>query len=363
MRPDNALLIVAVLLLLDVPGAGAQADSSGNSSRTELFPILSYDTDVGFGYGGKMFTFNRLGLRESFDLVLFNSTKGERWYRLVCSLPDFETRQGTVYPVAVDLVIDYDKWIKSSFFGVGEKSRFDGREYYTKEPFEVSLTVGRGFSSELVFQLGGRFRAIRNFNFADSSRLKRLPPDLNASRVSYGSVFAAVRFDTRNSYVNPEQGVVLQGEAEVAPRSSINDVAFSRFAIWAQWYAIINPPKTILAFRTGIQEVSGDDLPVQVLSSVGGSNTLRGSPQDRFLDNVSGIFNAELRYPFFWRFGGVLGLDAGKVWPSLDRIDFTRWTVNPTLGLRFYMDTFVARADVGFGTESTGFYLNFGQLF
>jgi hypothetical protein len=27
------------------------------------------------------------------------------------------------------------------------------------------------------------------------------------------------------------------------------------------------------------------------------------------------------------------------------------------------MDTFVVRADIGFGKETTGFYLNFGQLF
>ena len=280
MRHDNAVIIVTVLFLLYAQGANAQADSSGGSSRTELFPILSYDTDVGVGYGGKMF--------------MFNSTKGERWYRLVCSLPDFESRQGTVYPVAVDLVIDYDKWIKSSFFGVGDGSHFDQREYFTKEPFEVSLTVGSGFSSTLLAQLGGKFRAVRNFNFSDSSRLSRLPPELNASRVSYGSVFATVRFDTRSSYVSPVHGVVLQAEAEVAPRLSMNDVAFSRFALWAQSYAIIIDPKTILALRLGIQQINGDDLPVQVLSSVGGGNNLRGSPQDRYLDNVSGVFNRVL---------------------------------------------------------------------
>jgi hypothetical protein len=37
--------------------------------------------------------------------------------------------------------------------------------------------------------------------------------------------------------------------------------------------------------------------------------------------------------------------------------------VNSLVGLRFSMDTFVVRADLGFGKETTGFYLNFGHLF
>ncbi len=71
------------------------------------------------GYGIKSFFLNYLQTDESFDIVLFNSTKGECWYRAVFSLPDFERRQGTVYPLALDLTIDYDKWIGYNFFGEG----------------------------------------------------------------------------------------------------------------------------------------------------------------------------------------------------------------------------------------------------
>jgi hemolysin activation/secretion protein len=90
---------------------------------------------------------------------------------------------------------------------------------------------------------------------------------------------------------------------------------------------------------------------------------LRGSPQDRYLDKSHLILNAELRFPVFWRFGGVLGMDAGKVWPSLGDMDFRGWIVNTTIGLRFYMKTFVVRLDIGLGKESTGFYFNFGHIF
>ena len=332
-------------------------------SSFEALPIISYDTDVGFGYGAKLFFLNFLSATESLDLVLFNSTKGERWYRLVFSIPDFETRQGKIYPFAFDLVIDYDKWIKNSFFGIGNTSMYDSREFYTKEPLEISLTASRGFTPNLVSQAGMRYKTVKNSNFEETSRLINLNPSINSSRAEYASVFLNIRYDTGNSFINPSEGIVVQGEAEFVPAISLNDVSFSKYSGSIQYYTGLFYPKTILALRFGIQSLAGDNLPVQVLLPIGGNNTLRGYPQDRFLDKNSAVFNAELRFPVYWRFGGLIALDAGKVWSSLDKFDLKRWAINPVAGLRFYMDTFLVRVDVGFGKESTGIYFNFGHIF
>ncbi len=338
-------------------------DTTLAGSTIEALPILTYDTDVGFGYGAKAFFLNQLRFNESFDVIFFRSTKGERWYRLVFSLPDFERRQGKVFPLAVDLVVDYDKFIKNSFFGVGNNSSFSDREFYTREPLEISLMLSRGFSPHVVGQVGTRYKTIRNFNFSENSRLVNLPPELNKSRASFASVFANFRFDTRNSFINPSQGLVLQGEVEFAPRSALSNVAFTRLGAWFQHYSLLFEPKTVLALRLGMQGLIGRDLPVQLLLPIGGNSTLRGSPQDRYLDRISAVANTELRFPIFWRFGGVLGMDLGKVWSALKEIDLKRWAVNPTAGLRFSMETFVVRLDVRLGKETTGFYFNFGHLF
>jgi outer membrane protein assembly factor BamA len=338
-------------------------DSSLSESTIEGLPILMYDTDVGFGFGAKAFFLNCLGRNESFDLTLFQSTKGERWYRFVFSLPDFERRQGTLYPLALDLVVDYDKYIKHNFFGVGNTSSFSDEEHYTREPIDISLALSRGFTTSLVGQVGWRYKTIRNYSFSEESRLQSLPPSLNASRVSYASVFFSLRYDTRDSYINPSHGSVLQGEAEAVPHSGIENVTFTRLSAWAQHYTELIIPRTVLALRLGVQTLTGDDLPVQVLLPIGGSSTLRGSPQDRYLDKVSAVANAEVRFPIIWRFGGVAGFDFGKVWGELKDFDLRRWAVNPVAGLRFYMNTFVVRCDVGFGKETTGLYFNFGQVF
>jgi len=332
-------------------------------SELEPLPILSYDTDVGFGYGAKVFYLNPLNLNESFDLVLFNSTKGERWYRFVFSVPDFEVRQGKIYSLAMDVTIDYDKYLKNSFFGIGNATMFGDREYYTREPLELSLVVSKGFSTKAVGQLGARFKYVRDFNYSDTSRLKSTESPLSSGIARYHSIFVTYRYDSRNSYINPSRGLVLQGEAEYAPTSALTNVSMSRLAGWVQYYSTLFYPKTVLALRLGVQGLAGDDLPVQVLLPIGGNQTVRGSPQDRYLDKNSAVANAEIRFPIFWRFGGVLGYDAGKVWHQLSDVDLVRWTSNPVVGLRFFMDTYVVRMDLGFGHETTGFYLNFGHLF
>jgi outer membrane protein assembly factor BamA len=365
MKTQLSISLIFTALLMNKGQSNTSASDSVQrfeKATTDFLPIVSYDTDAGFGYGVKSFFLNHLHYRESFDVVLFNSTKGERWYRLVFSIPDFEARQGTEYPLAVDVVFDYDKWISYSFFGVGNSSRFDDREYYTREPFEVSVTANRGFSSTVVGQIGMKHKQIKNYNFTAESRLVHLQPELNASTVTSTSLSVSLRYDTRNSYINPSEGSVLLGDVEIAPKWFANNVHFVRLHGTFQHYFLLFD-SIVLATRASLQMLSGTDLPIQVLLPVGGGTTLRGFPQDRYLDKTAALVNAEVRFPIIWRIGGIIGFDMGRVWNEIREIDMKGWVMNGVFGLRFYFDTFIARADVGISNETTGFYLNFGQVF
>lgn len=328
----------------------------------EAFPILSYDTDVGFGYGGKGFLLNKLGWNESFDITLFNSTKGERWYRIVASIPDPETRQRTVYPLGLDVTIDYDKYITNSFFGVGNATSFENREYYTREPLEISVLFSRGFTESLVLQAGLRFQYVRNREIEPGGLLAGALFPLSQGIARSYSLVLAGRYDTRNSVVQPSYGWVVEGEVARAPLTSLGNVLSTRFHLLVQHYATLFLPATVLALRAKVQATDGE-IPVQMMLPLGGNNTLRGFVQDRFLGNALLVTNAELRFPIFWRFGGVAGLDAGNVWESMSVAGWSNWKWNPVAGVRFSMDTFVVRCDVGFGSETTGLYLNFGHIF
>jgi len=329
----------------------------------EFLPIAMYDTDTGFGYGIKFFGISSAGRGQALDLTLFNSTKGERWYRAEFTWPDRERRQGTAYPFSLDVAADYDKWIKQSFFGIGSGARYANREYYTKEPLEFSAAFGRAFTPHIIEEIKLKYRRVDSYHVTQGGMLWWQSAPLFPSRVSYGSAALTLRYDTRDSFMNPGRGLVLEGEVEYSPPLSANDVTFTRAAATVQTFSTLFYPKTVLALRGQTQMIEGDDLPLQVLLPLGGGSTLRGSPQDRYLDKVVAVANAELRFPFYRRLGGTLALDAGKVWDAPRAMNLRGWVYNPTAGLRLYMNNFVVRADVGLGKETTGFYFNFGHAF
>jgi Omp85 superfamily domain len=365
--PSQSLTGLLVLLSMVFPPNGSgqmeKRYQAPSGSVTEFLPFASYDTDAGFGLGVKIFALNHFRSMESFDGILFWSSKGERWVRLVFSIMDFELRQGTEYPLAFDLTADYDKWINYKFFGVGNTSSYDSKETYTREPLELNAQVSRGFTTTLVGSAGLRYRMITNVDVSPAGQLAVLPPAENQGRATSLGVRFSLRYDSRNSTIHPSAGLVLLAEGEAAPRSFGGNVGYGRYLGMVSWYRMGPLFKTVLAARLSLEGVSGENLPIQMLTAIGGTRSLRGYVQDRFIDRIAAIANLELRFPLFWRLGGILGFDAGKVWHTPDELDLARWPCNPVAGLRLYMDTFVARADVGFGKETTGFYLNFGHLF
>ncbi|GBD88606.1 outer membrane protein assembly factor BamA [bacterium BMS3Abin03] len=342
----------------------AQSDSlkKGNS-EIEFIPIINYDTDVGLGYGIKLFSFHQLNHHESFDVIIYNSTKGERWYRFVFSLPDFEYRQGKVYPWAIDLIADYDKWIKYNYFGIGSHSNFSSREQYTREPIEISLILSKGITPSFVAQLGIKYSRIKSYNFSPDGSLKNLSQELNNQDMKYISFLLNLRYDSRDSYINPTKGRVIQLELEGSPKILFTNTEFFQSNLWLQYYTPIIFRKLILAARLGALQTYGNEVPLQKLTAIGGNNTIRGLLQDRYLDKAAILINSEFRFPIFYRLGGIIGLDIGRVFQSLSKINFNNWMVNPVLGLRYYFDKFIVRFDVGYSPETFGIYFNFGQLF
>jgi len=325
-------------------------NATKNVGEFEWFPLAAYDRDIGVGLGLKGFYLNAIGKNESSDATVFASTKGERWFRFVFSIPDFEIRHGTRFDYAIDLSIDYDLYLRNSFFGVGMGSNFNNRSYYSKEPLDINLSMSRGFSETYTGRIGVRYKIVNNYNIdkniynnPDLSSLK----EGKAERYSY---FLTFTYDTKDNRLNPKKGYFIEAEWENSPfvkiqnpELKIQNFVLNRFSIEAQYYYYIEFLKTVFASRFKSEWLSNIDLPVQFLLPIGGNNTLRGFPQDRFLDKAYGLVNSELRFPIWCRLGGILGLDMGRVWSSIEEFSFYNWRITPAVGLRFYMDTFIIR--------------------
>lgn len=336
----------------------------------EILPIANYDSDVGFGYGAKAFLFDVFDNKESFDLILYNSTKGERWYRFVFSVEDFESRQGTEYPLALDIILDFDKYKNYKYYGIEyflNTSSSKEYEIYTREQLEFTTMFSRGFTKNIVIEAGLSYKVFNSFNFEEDGLLLNASSDLNRRKVKYHSIRLNGRYDTRNSFINPSSGIVLLIETESAFKSGISNINFFKAALNFQNYLSILHSEIILASRVLVQMILPSDVPMQIKLPVGGNRTVRGLAQDRYLSSSTFVLNNEIRFPIWWRFGGIAGLDIGTTATTND-YDFyddrlSGWIFSPAAGLRFYMDNFIVRLDVGFSKDYTGIYFNFGHMF
>lgn len=367
--PSGFYKIIFIFIALLPNSFNAQSDSA-YASEVEVFPIINYDSDAGFGYGAKAFLFNQLKMNESFDLILYHSTKGERWYRFVFSIMDMQRRQGKEYPLALDLIIDYDKWINYRYYGIEyfyERDSLMDYETYTREPFEISSILSKGFTKTLVASLGLKYKTISSYNFAINGELIKTDNDFNNRFIKTLSILATIRWDSRNNFINPDKGTVLQMDADYAPKISFNNEHYFKLGLTFQNYHTLFEPQVVFASRLVGQIIFPVNVPIQLQLPIGGNNTLRGLPQDRYLSASTLIINNEIRFPIWWRFGGIVGLDVGCTDKTTDyefwNPQLSGWIVNPVLGLRFFMDNFIVRFDVGFGSEITGVYFNFGHIF
>jgi outer membrane protein assembly factor BamA len=221
----------------------------------------------------------------------------------------------------------------------------------------------RGFSDWLVGQIGIKYKKIESWDFDNQDHLINLLPERNRPFLEFSTLYFNCRFDSRDSYIHPTKGVVIQGELDWTPNTSWNNIYFHQWSFWFQYYSTILFANTVFAARFGTMSIIGDNLPIQLLIPIGSNRTLRGYPQDRFLDKSAGLVNLELRFPIYWRFGGLIAADFGRVWHSFDQFSLDNWHSNAVAGLRFYMDTYVVRVDLGLSQESFGIYFNFGHIF
>ncbi len=358
-RSKQLLRCLAFALVLAALPSGLSSQTADDSLKFEYFPFALYDTDVGFGAGGNVVLRSAFESRERFELMLFASSKGERLLRLEFSVPAEELRQGSIYDLALDMKFEYDKMIQTSFFGTRSSSKYEDRESYVHEPILLQAVFSRGFTPTLVAQAQLKFKRMWSYGFEDDSRL-RLRAD-NATTSDLSSIALRLRHDTRNSTLQTSSGHVLQAEVEQALDLTPHGSAWTRLGATVQSYSEI--AGVVFAARVMLQQIFGDDVPVQQMLAVGGNRTLRGQPENRFLERSSAVLNAEFRIPLIWRFGLMLGVDAGTVGKDLPDVADARWSVTPVVGLRFAFDTFIVRGDVGWSPDALGVYFNIGQVF
>lgn len=362
-----AFLVATAVLLPCGLSAQEPAAEPGSYRSFSPFPILMYDSDIGFGYGGRVKFVDYFKKKESLDLILFNSTKGERWYVFTFSIPDFEIRQGKTYKLSFDLKAEYDKFLNYSFYGLGAGAPEENETVFTHETINLPLTLGRGLTPHLVVEAAYVFRWIRYTEPREGPFQEEIAALASRGRLFVPYLSFVLKYDTSDSQIHPTRGVrfILQDDWAAKFMGS-GDFSFNRLTVDFRKYQRVFGTKDVFAVRALVQYVDGNAIPLFDYSSLGGGNTItamRGYGLNRFLDNGKFLVNAEYRFPIIWRLGGNVFADTGTVWHFLRDIDLGETAFDAGVGLRFYMPDFVARVDVAWSREGMGLYFNFGHIF
>lgn len=365
MNIKHSLLIGGLLCLFIGVNAGLYAEDKDSDKSISAFPILMYDSDIGYGYGAKVKFIDYFKMKESFDLIAFNSTKGERWYVLTFCYPDIEIRQRKAYPFSLDVKAEYDKFLKYYYYGTGGDSLKENESVFTFEKTELQLSAGRGFTSQFVMELRYILKNVHYFNIDKERPFTQTLQETGEQFSPFASLL--VRYDTSDSQIHPTKGLRLVFQSDFAAGFLGNQQAeYYRATLDFRKYFLLFGNRDVVGIRFLTQKISGQDVPLYELPVLGGGSemtALRGIGQNCFIDNGKFICNFEYRFPLFKKLGGNIFVDAGSVWPRWTDINFQDIKINAGWGLRYYLKDFVARFDMGFSPEGTGIYFNFGHLF
>jgi len=371
------LTILTVTLTLFIPPSannfnGNEAETNSHSSPEDglsveqsrvrtgsVCPILMYDSDVGFGFGGKGIIKNLFYRDESFDLMIFGSSKGEQEYDLVFSIPDHQFRQGTSYPMSCDVQLEFKKVLKSNFFGFGNDSA-DNDWQFPKETAIVSVTVGRAFTPEIIGEFSIQYLHGSIYDFEENRVMTRSTPGGGESNTAM--LACDIRWDTRTNCIHPENGTIAGFGIDLADTDFGSDYTFQRYRFELGRYIPAFIPRHVLAGRLWLHHVDGD-CPYFKQSMLGGGNTMRGFKADRFVDTTMSLVSLESRFMVHYPLSIVLFVDSGRVYSGIDEITLKDWKIDTGFGLRYHLDDFIVRLDTGFSTEGTRIFFNFGHVF
>jgi len=364
---NSANILATSLSLLVLCAQAARSEPRTTEGlRYTAVPLVSFSSDDGAGYGFRFSIYDHDGrsvpYRKAVSLQAYFATGG-KWVHLL-DLDWPHLRKGE----RVEIRAVYDRMTHANYFGGLSRADLDLRTtdqktYAEKHP-QLAAAWTRNLRGPWRVRLDGGLSA--NWltpNTQEGSVLAdQRPPGLEGGYL--GVVGVALRYDTRDSYLNTTSGILE--EARLAGRLGSErggeaGLEHRHFAtIGRQW---------VVAHRGSIVRTLGR-TPFYVLPELGGSQVVRGLPKSCARGTSRVLFNAELRWQgvtvlerFSLRVGGLLFWDAGRVYNSGTTSSDSRWRVGGGAGLRIYWHSTVIRVDVGAAEGGKRLYMRFAHVF
>lgn len=332
---------------------------------------LSFAPDVGLFIGGGLihtrYGFRALPYRSRIALRAAYATSA-RSYRAEF-VGDF---RGPLAPATLGVELQASGLEVIRFYGFGNETPATGSDEFfqvRQEQYLVAPDVGFPIGNRARLAVGPVLLFARTESDA-STFLTATGPYYGAGEFGQVGVQGSFELDTRDVRAAPSRGVHVRLAGAFYPTALDVTDAFGALRGEASTYLSLGQPSAAtLAVRLAGAKVAGT-APFHEAAFLGGANTVRGYPEQRFAGEASLYGNAEVRLrlgSFFVLLPGDIGVfglaDAGRVFVSGESSD--RWHAAAGGGLWF---AFLNRANTvtiaaARSPERTAVYVRAGFMF
>jgi outer membrane protein assembly factor BamA len=274
-----------------------------------------------------------------------------------------------------ELQFEYERDATVRFFGLGAESRQETETNMTSQVAGFRTVLGVNMTSVARLSFGESLQrydvlrgAVPNLPFSGD-----VFPDVAGMKGAFiHAQRVGLTYDNRDSLTLPTRGLAVTVYTEVSARLLGSDADYVKGGIDAVYLHPVWDGRVVLVGRGLLEAVSGDDeVPFQVLPTLGGGTTLRGFSQGRFIGEGRVLLNLEARIRLFaLRIFGVAAefqaapfIDIGRVFDQVQDLQ-GRLEVTPGLGLRgLVVPSVVGHIEVGVSREGPAIFVGLDYPF
>lgn len=336
-------------------------DAGGGGSLIPL-PVIFYQPETGLGFGvtavkyARMTPGDTISPPSSFSLIGIYTTKSQ-----------------LILGLSGDTYFDEDRWrlattlaysrFPTKYWGIGNDTPDSAEVDYTPAALALRLwpqkRVGEGWYAGLAaILLDRQIKEVGDSSFFAPGEAP------GAEDEQLLGIRGSLVRDTRDSTVFPRRGSYHQLLVDLFANVWFGDSGFGLYTLDLRGYFPV-ARSHVLALRA-LGMASSGAPPFDQVPQLGGESLLRGYYQGRYRDRTLIAFQAEYRFPLFWRLGAAGFGAAGQVAPDVGSVGLDRFWFSGGAGLRFLLarkEGLNVRMDLAVAEGSTGFYLSFGEAF
>lgn len=378
------LLVFSFTISLKAQSTSSEPTQAvSDSVELALLPALAYNTDWGVVGGGILSRYSYKNQIEPFHsyftVFALASTNGLFASSFFLDKPQiFGSDQRFSFEAYLS------RFFQNQYYGIGSYNKIDSEpeenpEYYLYESFtsKIELILRRpvaNFSNSSRLDVYGILNANYRTPLGENNGTliaQDRPVGIDgAHTISLGS---GLIWENRDNEFDPSTGSYANIGFQVANKVIGSGYNYITADLDLRGYIPFHLLRDItFANRISFTHTYGS-LPYWKLADLGGEETMRGYPENRFLDDNVIFLNTELR-SWLWEFpdhnikiGGTLFADIGRTFSNGAALNNVFNDLKYTFGFggnsSFFSENFILRGDVGFSEEGYGIYFTAGYMF